>query len=373
MTEREPPVAVTSGPEPRPVPRLYRAPSVREDAVSAVLKSRPEDFVVDEHLRHGPTGEGPHRWLRVRKQGLDTLRVAKALRRGLNLPGTAIGYAGLKDRHARTTQWFSVALENQPEPDWATLLPEGCELLEVVPSQKKLRTGGVTGNRFELRLRELSGPTELVDERLASVRAGGMVNYFGSQRFGFDGANLSAALGLFRGERKVRDRSLRGIYWSAARAHLFNAVARRRVVDGNWNRGLPGDALMLDGSHSVFTVDAIDEETDARLAEGDLHPTGPLWGRAKKGGDLARSQVRALEAEVLADWPEFTAGLERAGLEMARRSLRVRVPGLEWSWEKASGQSELRIEVWLPAGSFATVLLEHAIDELKDLAGGAGS
>ncbi|MFW6349865.1 MAG: tRNA pseudouridine(13) synthase TruD [Thiohalospira sp.] len=86
-----------------------------------------------------------------------------------------------------------------------------------------------------------------------------------------------------------------------------------------------------------------------RLARGDLHPSGPLWGR---GGAPITEAERAL----VADEAALTAGLEQAGLKAERRALRLPVPDLEAA-EEAPGVWRLAFS--LPRGAFATTVVRE--------------
>lgn len=130
---------------------------------------------------------------------------------------------------------------------------------------------------------------------------------------------------MLRGEETVQDRHRRGLYLSAARSVLFNAVLARRVGDRTWNQPLPGEVLMLAGSHSIFTVAEPDETIRRRVAEFDLHPTGPLWGA---GELLSSGPARELEEAIAATLPVFRAGLAAEGLRQERRALRLMVRDL---------------------------------------------
>ena len=358
-------------PASRPSPRgLAHTDGGRRSGVT--IKSQLQDFVVQERLGYEPTGSGPHVWLRIRKAGLDTARVARLLGDAAGLRPMAVGYAGRKDRHALTSQWFSVALESRLEPDWAALLPRECEVLEVTRSQRKLRVGALKGNRFELVLRAITANRSTVDRRLEQVSEGGFANYFGPQRFGPHGANLAAAAALFTGQRRVRDRARRGLYWSAARSHLFNLVLAARVRDGTWDRILDGEVAMLDGTRSTFAADAGDVTLSERARGLDIHPTGPLWGR---WGDRVRrvsGAAKALEWAVLEPHQLFRDGLEAARVAGARRALRVPVREMRWAWLSAVSDPDqvLRLECFLPAGSYATVLVEQVCGAVHDAARG---
>ena len=326
--------------------------------VQGRLRAVPEDFEVREELGFALDGGGEHVWLWVRKRDANTDWVARRLAERAGVPAGAVGYAGLKDRRAVTEQWFSVHLPGRPEPDWADGADPDFAVLRAVRHSRKLRRGALTGNAFRIAVREIDGDPAELAARLNSIVATGVPNYFGEQRFGREGGNLERAEALLRGEEKVRDRHRRGLYLSAARAALFNAVLARRVVAGTWNQPLPGEVLMLAGSHSIFTATEMDDTLRRRVAEFDLHPTGPLWGA---GEPLGGGPVRELEEAVAATLPAFRDGLASAGLKQERRALRLiaRDATLEFSDE---GTAILNFR--LPAGAYATTVLRELIRPL---------
>ncbi len=322
---------------------------------SAQVRACPEDFRVDE-LRDGEAdGEGEHLLLHIRKRNRNTDEVARALARCAGVRARDVSYCGLKDRVAVTTQWFSVWLPGKPDPDWSPILGEDLELLSQVRTRRKLQRGGLRGNQFTLVLREVQGDRTALEERLAVVAEHGVPNYFGEQRFGREGSNLAAAEAMFGGQR-VKDRHRRGLYLSAARSLLFNEVLAARVRDASWDRALPGEALQLAGSRSFFVVEDIDDAISARLASGDVLPSGPLWGR---GGLPSVAAARALEEAVLALHSDFREGLEKAGLKQERRALRLPVADLRWQWLD-DGQ-DLQLTFSLPAGCYATAVLRELV------------
>ena len=77
---------------------------------SASLKVLNEDFIVTELPLQPPCGEGEHIWLDVEKNGANTAFVAQQLAEAAGVQERDVGYAGLKDRHAITRQWFSIYL-----------------------------------------------------------------------------------------------------------------------------------------------------------------------------------------------------------------------------------------------------------------------
>lgn len=323
--------------------------------LSARIRSVPEDFRVEEVLGFAADGEGPHVMLTVEKRGANTHWVAGQLARHAGIPAREVGYAGLKDRHAVTVQHFTLNLDRRPEPDWNALSTDEFKVLESRRHRRKLKTGALEGNRFRLVLRELSGPAKDLLPRLEAIKTRGVPNYFGVQRFGRGAANLEKAEAALSGRLRIHDRRLFSLLLSTARSLIFNDVLSERVKAGNWDRLLPGEVLMLDGSHSVFKAQEGDAELPRRLEQGDVHTTGPLWGR---GEPPTSGEVQALEAAVAGRHGAMAKGLIKVGVEMARRSLRLPVRDLSWK-ETDEG---LVLEFFLPAGAYATTVLRELVD-----------
>ncbi|HEC19777.1 MAG TPA: tRNA pseudouridine(13) synthase TruD [Gammaproteobacteria bacterium] len=322
---------------------------------SAHIRSCAEDFRVDEELSFAPDGEGEHLLLQVRKRNRNTDQVARQLARHAGVRARDVGYCGLKDRVAVTTQWFSLWLPGMPDPDWSSLEDEEVQILAQVRHRKKLPRGALRANHFTLVLREVQGEREALERRLQTISEQGVPNYFGEQRFGRNGSNLQAAQAMFAG-RRVKDRHLRGLYLSAARSFLFNEVLAVRVRESNWNQVLPGEALMLAGSRSFFVADEIDDDIKRRFAEGDVQPSGPLWGR---GSLPSQADAAILEQRALDSHGVFREGLESAGLRQERRALRLPVNALQWRWHAEGKDMQLRFT--LPAGCYATAVLRELI------------
>jgi len=319
----------------------------------ARLRQHPEDFRVDERLDVPEHPGGAHWWLRVRKTGMNTRDAVRALSRLSSARVRQIGYAGLKDRHAVTTQWLSLPIEHLDPECLRDRLPPGLEVLEWRRARHGIRRGGLRGNRFHIRLRSVTGDRDVLERRLGSLSRG-VPNYFGAQRFGRDAGNLAAAERLFEGEPGAVPRFERGLYLSAARAHLFNQVLAERVRRRCWDRLVDGELVILDGSRSVFPLEGKADALDTRLAAFDLHPSGPLHGVAG-GGPCPGGACAALESEVLGRHRPLTRGLEDLRMRAERRSLRLRPDRLAWHW---SGD-DLDLSFDLPKGTFATTVLRE--------------
>lgn len=324
----------------------------------AVIRTIPEDFIVEEKLGFQPDGHGEHVFLYIRKRNMNTEYVARILARHAGTRTVSVGYAGLKDRFACTSQYFTVHLPGARDdsPDWTELEGDQLKILSVSRHSRKLRRGGLAENLFRLRLREVQGNRDDLSDRLQTINAAGVPNYFMEQRFGHECNNLVQAERLLLQGKRIKDRHKRGLYLSAARSWLFNLVLSRRVEMNNWDTGLNGDSFMLDGSRSCFLVDVVDNDIEARLVNQEIHPAGPLWGG---GRNLATATALQLEEEALKEWEHWKAGLEQSGVEMGRRRLRSHVRGLEWSWHDAN---TLDVSFSLAPGSYATAVLRELCD-----------
>ncbi|MFK7734083.1 MAG: tRNA pseudouridine(13) synthase TruD [Pseudomonadales bacterium] len=326
--------------------------------VTGRLKVECEDFVVHEELGFELDGEGEHVCLHIEKRDLNTADVAKTLQKFAGINPTGIGYCGLKDRRAITRQWFSVHCGVHQMPDWTQLESEQLRVIECKRHRKKLRVGAHRANYFSINIRELScDPVEL-EERLRKIQSNGFPNYFGEQRFGYNGSNINAAHAMFerlqrRRSRKFKARGKDSFLLSASRALLFNKVLSERIQGAYWNQALEGDVLQLDGRNSVFNQ-ALDDSLRSRVAAGELHPTGPLHG---VGGMQPDGRALEIESATLATEPHLVEGLEGISMAAARRALRALA--IDFSWQINS--AELRLEFGLRRGSYATSLIREIV------------
>jgi tRNA pseudouridine13 synthase len=330
----------------------------------AEIKTEPGDFRVEEQLSFVPSGEGPHWLLRVEKRAANTRWVAAELARLAGLPAAEVGYAGLKDRHAITVQWFSVPARHKSQEFWQALSTEEFRVLEAHANLRKLKRGALSGNRFRIRLRKVAWLRGQLEAKLAALRAHGVPNYFGPQRFGREGRNLDRVADWLERGVKPPGRTERGFTLSAARALIFNAVLARRVESASWGALQSGDLASLDGSGSHFPVTAVDDELSRRIEAFDIHPSGPLWGR---GQPQTEGRVRELELEVAREFGPVTELLASEGLEQERRPLRCAVRDLRVEADAETHEAEertLTLSFSLGRGQFATAVLRE-IAELR--------
>jgi tRNA pseudouridine13 synthase len=319
--------------------------------LAAQLRSTPEDFLVEEILGYEADGEGEHALLWVEKRGANTDWVARELARFAGVPPVAVGYAGLKDRHAVTRQAFSVQLAGKADPDWFAFPHADVKVLAAARHKRKLKRGALRGNRFVLVLRQVEGDRARAEEVLGRIAARGVPNYFGEQRFGRGGGNVEQARAMFAGRRVDRDK--RAFLLSAARSHIFNEVLAGRVEREAWDTPLDGEIWSLAGTRSWFGPEPFDATLADRLARGDIHPSGPLWGQ---GETPARDAAGELENAVAAANADLAEGLAAARMDQERRALRLIPQALRWRWLDADA---LELAFELPAGAYATVVVRE--------------
>lgn len=315
------------------------------------LRVTPEDFQVDEHLAFEPAGDGEHLMIQVRKRDANTDTVARHLARRAGVRAKNVGYCGMKDRHAVTTQWFSLPWPIKkpvPEADEWSDAGQGITVLRLARHDRKLRRGAHAANRFRVVIR-LDAPVDAaaVEARVALMRRRGVPNGFGPQRFGWGGANLQR----FEAQDKPA-----GIVLSAARSALFNHVLEQRIIDGSWDQLRPGEWCCLTGSRSGFVVEGVDATLQRRLDEADLHPSGPMPGR---GGDGPLGEALAREQAWLAPAAAWIDKLTQLRVDAQRRPLRVIPQQLQW---KQQDDDSLVLEFELPPGSFATSVVAECIE-----------
>lgn len=363
--------------------------------LQAQYKAVATDFVVNEILQNTFTGDGEHLWLHIQKMGMNTAYLAKLLAEWADIPLRDVGYSGLKDRHALTTQWFSLRIPKKQLPS-TEFMPidigegENIQILDQHWHHKKLGRGAHRANQFIITLRDIQLTDvglnteqlliakQKIAQHLEQMSKMGVPNYFGSQRFGHGGNNIKEALRLFtelpkdnvksdtkskvKNKRKRAPKEQHTMALSAARSLIFNEILAARVRDGSWNTGMSGEVFNLNGSGSIFAVEQMDDDLRARLIEGDIHPTAPLWG---VDNDKVSGTAAILEHDVVQKNPVLTqlaVGLTQHNIKAQRRALRLPIEEMTWEWQD---EKTLILSFNLPTGSFATSVLAALVQRLQ--------
>lgn len=326
--------------------------------VGGVLRATWDDFRVEEIAAYAPSGEGDHTFVTFEKRGLTTPEAVERLARAVGVHPRDAGYAGMKDRHAVTVQ--TASFPGGDAARFASLTLEGITVLSATPHRHKLRTGHLRGNRFVLRLREVADPASALArcEAVAEMlRARGVANYYGAQRFGRDNEGR-ARRWLVEGGRAPRDATERKMLASALQSGCFNRWLSARVAAGELGRYVDGDLATRHGPSGEGRPWAIDPaEAQAMYDTGTVSPTGPMPGPQMPqptGEALCREEALLAEAGLTLD--HFAAAGSLA--EGTRRAARIFPDGL------AVGQDDdgaLRFEFVLPPGGYATVVMREFV------------
>jgi tRNA pseudouridine13 synthase len=388
--------------------------------VGGTIKERNEDFVVEEVALYEPVGAGEHVYAFVEKSGLTTFDLVSLVARGLGISEREVGFAGMKDARAVTRQLVSIRTTDEEAVQKLSIA--GVKVLWTARHGNKLRLGHLKGNRFVIRIRDVepTGVTKIVPI-LKLLERRGMPNFFGEQRFGRRGNNdkLGAALvrqdnkelahlllgdpmkgiddpqqmearkrfdegkwdesmkawprrcGLERrllhqviktgkasGAGRVLDEKLRRLFVSALQSRVFNSVLARRM--DSYDRLLAGDWAEKAENGACFPVEDVEKESP-RCEAWEVSPTGPLIGFRVSQATEEAGLIEQAAFDEFALRPEMfkVPGYHR--VKGARRALRVRPEGLEYSAGVDEHGGYIELKFTLPAGAFATVLLSEVM------------
>jgi len=329
------------------------------------------DFIVDEIPLYEFTGEGEHLILHVRKKDMTTWEMVKAIAQYCKIKQRDIGYAGLKDKNAMTMQYISL-LAKDNEEIMKTFNHDKIKILGTYRHNNKIRVGHLKGNHFKVRLKKVLGvQKDKLDSVLKWVKANGVPNYFGNQRFGNQGDNWKEGKAINEGTLKMRDRKTRTFLLNAYQSYLFNAWLSKRIElsmlleafseedaekvfelpkgslqktkeQPHFFKLLEGDLMMHYPFGRVFELEDLEEEAK-RFKEWDIAPSGLLAGKR-----VSRTQKVAGLIEKNYD--------EEIAENGARRYAWIRVTDIKKNYVEEKAHYEL--EFTLPKGSYATNVLD---------------
>jgi tRNA pseudouridine13 synthase len=326
------------------------------------IKQQLQDFEVEEIPAYEPSGNGEFLYLWIEKCDLGAEFFVRQVARRLGIAPGEVGTAGLKDRRAITRQMVSVP-DIDPERLKA-LDGDGIRLLQVSRHSNKLRPGHLRGNRFRILVRDVdSAATQRLEPILTVLREQGLPNFYGPQRFGREGETLNLGLALLRGEaapRQARSPFLRKLALSAAQSALFNHYLGRRLAEGLFRQVLAGDVMARWPQGGMFVAQDLPREQERFAARETVH-TGPIFGRKTFA---AAADAAAREAAILTEANLTPAAFTRFGklLQGTRRHNLVYLDDLGAVHEPEG----VRLTFTLPAGSYATVLLQEIMKTPPD-------
>ncbi len=317
------------------------------------LRARPEHFVVEEVPLYEPCGEGEHTFVWITKRERTSVEVREALARLFGVPPTDIGMAGMKDRHAVTTQAFSIP---RVDPETAvqrirSALPD-VHVHWAKRHRNKLKPGHLLGNRFRITVVDTVPDAWSRAQAIAAyLRKVGVPNYYGPQRFGRRGDNAVRGRKALLGQGP-RDRWLRRFLISAYQAYLFNRYLAVRVEEGLFTRLLKGDIAKKADTGGLFVVQDPAQE-QPRYERGAIHFTGPMYGYKMW---MAEADAGALEQRILEMEGLSLTTFRRARVKGTRRLGRLWLQDLHIEQDEAG---DLVFTFSLPKGAFATVVMRE--------------
>lgn len=315
-----------------------------ENKIDFKFTQTPTDFIVDEIPAFRFTSKGSYIILHVKKVEFTTWDMIAIFAEYLDINAQTIGYAGLKDKHATTTQYISV--DAKYEQSLKKFRNKNIKILSMVRHNKSIRMGDLKGNKFTVNLKEITnieaGQIEKIARRTAK---NGLPNYFGYQRFGRDNDSIKQAKDMIAGELHIADNKVKNFLISIYQSEFFNQWLRERVVKSrDENNGkfilLDGD-VYLDKNAKLITPKIMPTKD---FESHKLTPTGLLCGR-----DVFRARDAAREVEEKYD-DEF---LQDKG---HRRAALIYPEDIVCEYIKK--ETLLRMSFTLPKGSYATVFIE---------------
>ena len=317
------------------------------DTIDFDFEQNEKDFIVDElpHVEYKENTKGNFLVLKVQKIEMTTWDMIAEFAKHLNIPAEKIGYAGLKDKHATTTQYISV--EAKYESAVRKFRHKQIKILKRARHKHSIRMGDLAGNRFKINLYGVepieAGRIEKLAKKSAKI---GLPNYFGYQRFGRDGDSIEQAKDMIAGDIHIEDAKLKKFLISIYQSQFFNEWLKERVLFSRENNNgvyklLEGDIYQTDDG-KIFTPKAIPLKD---FEDAKVMPTGLLCGR---GVYRARGEARKIE-EKYDDGFLYEKGLRRSAIIFPKDVI--------CKYDK--NFNKFSLEFSLPKGAYATVFLEN--------------
>jgi tRNA pseudouridine13 synthase len=330
------------------LPRMHGEP-----LATVQIRQQNSDFKVYEIPPCDPDGVGEHIWLHIRKEGCNTDWVAEQLARLAKVKPGDVSYAGRKDRHAICEQWFSVRYPGLETPELISDCDE-FEILSQARHGRKLRTGALKANRFEILMRPMSARVDqkALAERLQAIEVKGVPNYFGEQRFGREMSNLKQVERWAAGFPLPRSRNRRSMTISAARSWIFNQAVALRLRKKDPYLLVNGDYCLVTGRHSGFTVDEVTDEQLNECSKRQISIAAPLVGEGLSDEFLA-GLVDHVSEPYISQWCE-----KLGAIRMSSDWRQIWIHPSEMSVQ-VNSDGDLQISFSLPPGAFATSVIRE--------------
>jgi tRNA pseudouridine13 synthase len=224
------------------------------------LKCRPEDFRVEELPLVSSAGVGRYTFYRLTKRDIGTIEAVEAICRRWNLASRRVSYGGLKDRHAVTVQYLTIA-DGTPK---AINVPN----FDLEPLGRLAHPYGpqhFRGNRFDLVLRDMTEADVIrASAEITALPSDGLPNYFDDQRFGSVGRS-----GQFIAHAWLIGDHERALKLALADANSFDRSgikAEKAILREYWGKWTDAKARLARSSARSIVTYLVDHPTDFRGA-----------------------------------------------------------------------------------------------------------
>ncbi|PAF53355.1 tRNA pseudouridine(13) synthase TruD [Helicobacter sp. 13S00482-2] len=368
--------------------------SLNHSPIDFYFSQNPRDFIVREVPLYDFSNDGEHHILNVRKKGLNTLEMIKIFSAILGIKSNEIGYSGLKDKNAMTSQYISINKKFTQNLDSKLSLLEAknIKILSSTYHNNKLKIGHLKGNNFFIRLKKITPNIfEKINSVLKVIEKNGLPNYFGYQRFGKDGDNFLEGKKIIQGELKLKNRKMNDFLISAYQSFLFNQwLSFRLKISKIFDSFEPQEILQALQMQNLFDISENHSSIQSlkildiakikaiknqpfffRLFEGDImhhYPHGKAF-ELEIQNDISRFYNKTITPTgLLSGEKVLNASSIAREIESCFDDKLIKSPGARrfgWIWVEnlkynyIQENAWLELEFFLPKGSYATTLIEE--------------
>jgi tRNA pseudouridine13 synthase len=304
-----------------------------------------DDFIVCEKPIKF-SGRGNFIIAKIKKKNYGTWDLIEKLSKQLNIYENELGYAGLKDKNATTTQYISIPKKYSKELN--RFKAKNIEILETTLHTSKLNIGDLISNNFEITLHEVEfEDVGKIEKLLSQISKIGMPNYFGFQRFGKDGIeNIQKAKEMIYGDLLIKDKKIAKMLIAQYQSDYFNSWLKERIALSKEEfKLLAGDVFKEYSKDKLFTPKQLTQNILNDFYAKKIVPTGLLPGRK-----VFRSMAEARKIEEKYD----DLLIQEKGY---RRDAIVYPTEIFVNYNKETKKCKLSFT--LPKASYATVLIEN--------------
>ena len=167
---------------------LKKFPNIDSNTTEAdgvkYIEARPKKHFKGGGRRDWPRERPKYLHFTLYKENMETGEAISLLASKCRSMDKYFGFAGTKDRRGRTTQRVSVSMCSAQQVLGAAKHLYKLEVGNFKYDKTEVRLGDLSGNKFDLVIRNVSVNKEDLEPVMKSLAEFGFINYFGTQRFG---------------------------------------------------------------------------------------------------------------------------------------------------------------------------------------------